>query len=58
MSNPEVEPGDRDSARYQMPTIAWDPLRHTQLPRDLQPTVATTVMLWWSSAVMLGFALY
>jgi manganese transport protein len=33
-------------------------VRHTQLPRDLQPAPATTVMLWLSTAVMLGFALY
>ena len=33
-------------------------MRHTQLPRDLQPALATTVMLWLSTAVMLGFALY
>lgn len=32
--------------------------RHTQLPPDLQPALATTVMLWLSTAVMLGFALY
>ena len=33
-------------------------LRHTQLPRDIQPAFATTVLLWISSAVMLGFATY
>jgi manganese transport protein len=33
-------------------------MRHTQLPRDLQPAAATTAMLWLSTAVMLGFALY
>jgi len=33
-------------------------VRHTQLPRDLQPALATTLMLWLSTAVMLGFALY
>ena len=33
-------------------------LRHTQLPRDIQPAFATTVLLWISSAVMLGFAMY
>jgi hypothetical protein len=33
-------------------------MRHTQLPRDLQPAAATTVVLWLSTAVMLGFALY
>jgi Mn2+/Fe2+ NRAMP family transporter len=33
-------------------------VRHTQLPRELQPTLATTLMLWFSTAVMLGFALY
>ena len=33
-------------------------LRHTQLPRDIQPSFATTVLLWISSAVMLGFAAY
>ncbi len=33
-------------------------VRHTQLPKDLQPALATTVMLWLSTAVMFGFALY
>jgi len=33
-------------------------VRHTQLPRELQPSLATTVALWLSTAVMLGFALY
>jgi manganese transport protein len=33
-------------------------VRHTQLPRELQPALVTTVMLWVSTAVMLGFALY
>lgn len=33
-------------------------VRHTQLPRDLQPSLPTTLMLWLSTAVMLGFALY
>ncbi len=33
-------------------------VRHTELPRDLQPSVVTTVMLWVSTSVMLGFALY
>ena len=33
-------------------------MRHTQLPRDLQPAAATTVVLWLSTAVMFGFALY
>jgi len=33
-------------------------VRHTQLPRELQPSLATTVVLWLSTAVMLGFALY
>jgi manganese transport protein len=33
-------------------------VRHTQLPRDLQPSAVTTVLLWISTAVMLGFALY
>ena len=33
-------------------------VRHTQLPRDLQPALATTLMLWVSTVVMLGFALY
>jgi manganese transport protein len=32
--------------------------RHTQLPPELQPSVATTVMLWLSTAVMFAFALY
>jgi hypothetical protein len=33
-------------------------VRHTQLPRGLQPSVPTTIGLWVSTAVMLGFALY
>jgi len=33
-------------------------MRHTQLPRDLQPATATTAVLWLSTAVMFGFALY
>jgi Mn2+/Fe2+ NRAMP family transporter len=33
-------------------------LRHTQLPREIQPTTFTTVMLWISTAVMFGFAGY
>jgi hypothetical protein len=33
-------------------------VRYTQLPRDLQLAVATTVLPWLSTAVMLGFALY
>jgi manganese transport protein len=33
-------------------------MRHTQLPRDLQPAAATTMVLWLSTAVMFGFALY
>ena len=33
-------------------------VRHTQLPRDLQPSAVTTLLLWISTAVMLGFALY
>jgi manganese transport protein len=33
-------------------------MRHTQLPRDLQPAAATTALLWLSTAVMFGFAIY
>jgi hypothetical protein len=33
-------------------------LRHRQLPDDVQPSMATTAMLWISTAVMLAFALY
>jgi manganese transport protein len=33
-------------------------VRHTQLPRALQPSGATTAMLWLSTGVMFGFALY
>jgi manganese transport protein len=33
-------------------------LRHTQLPDEIRPALGTTVLLWISSAVMLGFALY
>jgi manganese transport protein len=33
-------------------------LRHRHLPAEIRPAPGTTVMLWISSAVMLGFALY
>jgi manganese transport protein len=33
-------------------------VRHAGLPRELQPSVATTAALWISTAVMLGFAGY
>lgn len=33
-------------------------LRHRQLPADVVPSLATTVLLWVSTAVMLGFASY
>ena len=33
-------------------------LRHTQLPRDLQPSFGTTLALWICTLVMLAFALY
>jgi manganese transport protein len=33
-------------------------LRHRHLPAEIRPAPGTTVMLWFSSAVMLGFALY
>ena len=33
-------------------------LRHTQLPDEIRPAIGTTVLLWISSAVMLGFASY
>ena len=33
-------------------------LRHTRLPADIRPSIATTVMLWIATAVMTGFALY
>jgi manganese transport protein len=33
-------------------------LRHTDLPAEIQPSTATTVMLWIATAVMLGFAAY
>ena len=33
-------------------------LRHTQLPRDLEPSRGTTIALWVSTVVMLVFALY
>ena len=33
-------------------------LRHKHVPKDIQPTAATTVMLWIATAVMAGFALY
>ena len=33
-------------------------VRHTGLPRELRPSGFTTVALWVSTAVMLGFAAY
>ena len=33
-------------------------LRHRHVPASVRPAAATTVMLWVSTAVMLGFALY
>ena len=33
-------------------------LRHTRLPRELQPSAVTTIALWISTAVMFGFAAY
>jgi len=33
-------------------------LRHRRLPLDVQPSLATTVLLWLSTAVMAAFALY
>lgn len=33
-------------------------LRHRHLPEELQPSAATTILLWIATAVMLGFALY
>ena len=33
-------------------------LRHTHLPPEIRPSIAITMMLWLSSAVMFGFALY
>jgi Mn2+/Fe2+ NRAMP family transporter len=33
-------------------------VRHHRLPQELQPRPATTVMLWVSTSVMFGFALY
>ena len=33
-------------------------LRHTKLPKDIQPAAGTTVLLWISTAVMAAFAGY
>ncbi len=33
-------------------------LRHTRVPMEIRPSVATTGLLWLSTAVMLGFAIY
>ena len=33
-------------------------LRHARLPADLRPSTATTVLLWFSTLVMAGFAIY
>ena len=33
-------------------------LRHRRLPADVQPSLATTILLWISTAVMAAFAMY
>jgi manganese transport protein len=33
-------------------------LRHTHVPKEIRPSVATTILLWLSTAVMFGFAIY
>ena len=33
-------------------------LRHTHLPKDIQPSRGTTILLWFATAVMASFALY
>lgn len=33
-------------------------LRHTHLPPEIRPSMATTILLWISTAVMFGFAMY
>ena len=33
-------------------------LRHTHVPEEIQPSVAITVLLWLSTAVMFAFAIY
>ena len=38
--------------------IAAIHVRHTRLPRDLEPSPLTTIALWISTAVMAGFAAY
>ena len=38
--------------------VAATYLRHTDLPKEIEPSVGTTIMLWIATMVMLGFALY
>ena len=38
--------------------IAATYLRHTDLPKEIQPSTGTTIMLWVATIVMLGFAVY
>ena len=38
--------------------IAATYLRHTDLPKEIQPSTGTTIMLWVATVVMLGFAVY
>ena len=33
-------------------------LRHKRLPSDIQPSEPTTILLWFATAVIMGFALY
>ena len=33
-------------------------LRHRRLPADVRPSMLTTAVLWVSTAVMYGFAIY
>jgi hypothetical protein len=33
-------------------------LRHTHLPAEIQPSAATTILLWIAAVVMGGFAVY
>lgn len=43
-----------------LPLIGFSAIyvRHVRLPRELQPSLLTTVVLWLSTAVMFGFASY
>jgi manganese transport protein len=50
--------GTAQAAMLPLIGIAAIYLRHRHVPADIQPTMATTVMLWMATIVMAGFASY